>query len=128
MRVSQAITSGKNRLQYRKKFCQEYTKHKGLQIIGIYADMAKSGTSAECEEFQRMIRDSKEKNFPYLIVHKLDRFSRDKYASVIYKRKLSANGVKIISVVENLDDLPESIMLESVFEEWLNTGKIIDKK
>lgn len=35
---------------------------------------------------------------------------------MIYKRKLRANGVKIISVVENLDDSPESIMLESVIE------------
>ena len=48
--------------------------------------------------------------------HALDRFSRDKYDSVIYKRKLRANSVKIISVVENLDDSPESIMLESVIE------------
>ena len=63
-----------------------------------------------------MIKDSGDKKFRYLIVHKLDRFSRDKYDSVIYKRKLRANGVRIISVVENLDDSPESIMLESVIE------------
>jgi len=63
-----------------------------------------------------MIKDSDEKKFRYLIVHKLDSFSRDKYDAVTYKRRLRANGVTIISVVENLDDSPESLMLESVIE------------
>ena len=103
-------------IEAQERACREYASRKGLQIIGVYADRAKSGTSAEREEFQRMIKDSGEKKFRYLIVHKLDRFSRDKYDSVIYKRRLRANGVKIISVVENLDDSPESIMLESVIE------------
>ena len=103
-------------IEAQERACREYASRKGLQVIGVYADRAKSGTSAEREEFQQMIKDSGEKKFRYLIVHKLDRFSRDKYDSVIYKRKLRANGVKIISAVENLDDSPESIMLESVIE------------
>ena len=103
-------------IEAQERACREYAQRKGLQVIEVYADRAKSGTSAEREEFQRMIKDSGEKKFSYLIIHKLDRFSRNKYDSVIYKRRLRANGVKIISVVENLDDSPESIMLESVIE------------
>ena len=99
-----------------ERACKEYAaRRNGLQIVELYADRAKSGTSAEREEFQRMIKDSAEGKFHYLIVHKLDRFSRDKYDAVIYKRKLRANGVIILSVTENLD-APESIMLESVIE------------
>ena len=63
-----------------------------------------------------MIKDSGDKKFRYLIVHKPDRFSRDKYASVIYKRKLRANGVSVLSVTENLDDSHEALILESVIE------------
>ena len=95
---------------------REYAKHHKLQVIEVYADRGKSGTNSEREEFQRMIKDSGEKKFRYLIVHKIDRFSRDKCDAFTYKRKLRANGVIIISVVENLDDSPESIMLESVIE------------
>lgn len=103
-------------IEAQERACREYAQRKGLQVIEVYADRAKSGTNAEREEFQRMIKDSGDKKFRYLIVHKLDRFSRDKYDAVTYKRRLRANGVTIISVVENLDDSPESLMLESVIE------------
>lgn len=54
--------------------------------------------------------------FDVVVVHKLDRFSRDRYDSAYYKRLLKKNGVKLLSVLENLDDSPESIILESVLE------------
>ena len=63
-----------------------------------------------------MITESGQKKFRHLIIHKLDRFSRDKYDAVTYKRKLKLNGVTILSVTENLDDSPESLMLESCLE------------
>ncbi|WP_243277775.1 recombinase family protein [Clostridium yunnanense] len=61
-----------------------------------------------------MIKDSGNDVFDAINVHKLDRFSRNKYVSAQYKRKLKQNGVKLISVTENLDGSPESIILESV--------------
>lgn len=67
-------------------------------------------------EFQQMITDSANKSFDAIIVHKLDRFSRDRYDSAFYKRSLKRNGIKLFSVSENLDDSPESIILESVLE------------
>jgi site-specific DNA recombinase len=96
--------------------CSEFASRKGLRIVNIYSDAAKSGTNSDREEFQRMIEDSGKRLFRYLIIHKLDRFSRDKYDAVTYKRKLKVNGVSILSVVENLDDSPESAMLESCLE------------
>lgn len=63
-----------------------------------------------------MISDSSLGIFDIVIVHKLDRFSRDKYDSAKYKRILKQNGVKLESVTEHLDGSPESIILESVIE------------
>jgi site-specific DNA recombinase len=96
--------------------CQEYAQRNGLQIIDIYADSAKTGTNAERENFQRMIDDSAKGIFRYVVIHKLDRFSRDRYDSVTYKRKLKINGVVLRSVLENLDGSPESQILESMLE------------
>ena len=96
--------------------CQEYAKRNGLVIVDTYADSAKTGTNAEREEFQRMIADSATGKFEFVIVHKLDRFSRDRYDSIAYKRKLKANGVTVRSVLENLDGSPESLILESLLE------------
>ena len=103
-------------IEAQERACREYAQRKGLQVIKVYADRAKSGTNAEREEFQRMIKESGEKKFRYLIIHKLDRFSRNKYDAVNYKRKLRMNGVTILSVTENLDDTPESQILESLLE------------
>jgi site-specific DNA recombinase len=92
----------------------------GFTVVKEYTDSAKTGTNADRESFQQMIRDSEKGDFRYLIVNKLDRFSRDKYDSVIYKRKLKINGVLIRSATENLDDSPESVLLESVLEGLAN--------
>jgi site-specific DNA recombinase len=63
-----------------------------------------------------MIDDSSQGKFRYVIIHKLDRFSRDRYDSVTFKRKLKINGVILRSVLENLDGSPESQILESLLE------------
>ena len=94
----------------------EYAKNKNINIIKIYADEAKSATTDDRPQFLQMIEDSKNCLFDIIIVHKLDRFSRNRYDSAIYKRKLQLNGIRLISVLENLDDSPESIILESVLE------------
>jgi site-specific DNA recombinase len=96
--------------------CEDYARRKNLRIIGQYTDSAKSGTTAERESFLQMIEDSAKGKFKFLIIHKLDRFSRDKFDAVTYKRKLKMNGVGILSVTENLDSSPESVMLESCLE------------
>lgn len=95
---------------------EEYAKRNDIEIIATYIDRARSATSDKRPDFQRMVKDSENGNFDMVIVHKLDRFSRDKYDSVYYKKKLLKNGVKVVSVMEQLDDSPESVILESVLE------------
>ncbi len=51
-----------------------------------------------------------------VILHVMDRFSRDRYDSATYKHILKKNGVKVISATENISDSPEGILLESLLE------------
>ena len=95
---------------------REYCQRNKVVIACEYCDHAKSATTDDRPEFQKMIRESKNCEFDIVIVHKLDRFSRDRYDSAYYKRELKRCGVSLISVLENLDDSPESIILESVLE------------
>lgn len=62
------------------------------------------------------MQDSEKGMFDYVIVYKLDRFSRNRYDSAIYKNKLKKNGVKVLSAMESISDNPEGIILESVLE------------
>ena len=95
---------------------REFAERRGLKIIDIYADRALTGTNDNRPEFQRMIEDSKKGAFQYVIVYSLDRFARDRYDSVVYKRLLKENGVRVLSAMENIGDDPTGILLESMLE------------
>lgn len=96
--------------------CRQYAEQRGYVVIDVYADYAKSGTNDNRPEFQRMLQDSGTGKFDTVIIHKLDRFSRDRYGSTISKHRLKKNGCQLLSVLENLDASPESIVTESVLE------------
>ena len=97
--------------------CNEYAQKKGYTVINTYIDRAISGKSAENRPaFQQMIEDSKQRHFDIILVWKIDRFSRDKYDSVIYKHALKKNGVAVVSATEPIDDSPEGQLMESIFE------------
>lgn len=95
---------------------QAYCEQHKLVIVETYIDEAKSATTDRRPAFQQMISDSSNHSFNILLVHKLDRFARNRYDSAVYKRELKKNGVNVYSVLENLDDSPESIMMEAVLE------------
>ena len=98
------------------RVCQDYAKNHDILILDTYIDRAMTGTNDNRPDFQRMIKDSYRKEWDYILVYKLDRFSRDKYATAIHKRTLKNNGVKLISAMENIPDTPEGIILESLLE------------
>ena len=98
------------------RVCQDYAKSHDILILDTYIDQAISGTTDNRANFQRMIKDSARKEWNYVLVYKLDRFSRDKYATAIHKKTLRDNGVKVLSAMENIPDTPEGIILESLLE------------
>lgn len=98
--------------------CRAFCKANHYRIVAIYIDRA---TTARKDVEKRvhlmeMIADSAKRNWEYVIVWKLDRFSRNRNDSAIMKMRLRKNGVKVISATEHLSDSPESIILESVLE------------
>ena len=95
---------------------REYSLKEGHSILKVYADEARSATTDQRPAFLQMMRDAERHMFEAIIVHKLDRFSRDRYDSAFYKRHMKRHGVRLISVLERLDDSPESIIMESVLE------------
>ena len=95
---------------------KSYCADKGWRIVKTYVDEAFSATTDKRPMFQQMIEDSSQKLFDVVLVHKLDRFARNRYDSSLYKQKLRKNGVRLCSVLERLDNTPESILLEGLLE------------
>lgn len=94
----------------------DYAKTNNMIIVKEYIDRAATGTSDEREAFKNMIRDSERKLFEVVLVHKVDRFARNRYDSAIYKRKLRENGVKVIYVSQPISEGPEGAMMEAMLE------------
>jgi len=94
----------------------DFAEREGYTIIKEYIDRALTGTSDARPAFQQMIKDSEKKAFQYVLVWKLDRFARNRYDSAVYKRQLSKNDVRVISVKENITDSPEGVILEGLLE------------
>lgn len=88
----------------------------GYQVVGEYIDRALTGTKDTRPDFQRMIKDAEKREFQIVIVWKLDRFARNRYDSAFYKARLKKYGVRVVSVMENIPETPEGIILEGLLE------------
>ena len=98
------------------RVCEEYAQRNEIAILDTYIDRAMSGTNDNRPDFQKLIRECVNHNWQYVIVYKIDRFSRNKYEMAKYKKILKDNGVKLLSAMENIPDTPEGIILESLLE------------
>lgn len=98
--------------------CEDYARREGLQIVGMYIDRAKSASKSTVTrgQFQKMLDDSGQNLFDFVLVYKLDRFARDRTQSAVSRSILKKNGVRLLSACENLTDSIESILLESMLE------------
>lgn len=97
----------------------EFAEKNDYFILKTYKDEGISGTTDRRPAFQEMIADSKSGLFDVVLVHKLDRFARDRADSVIYKKQLKSNGVEVISVAESfINGNPFGVVMEGMLEGW----------
>lgn len=105
-----------------KKSILDYASKNNISVNEkhIYVDEGISGRVAENRPaFQKMIKDAKKKPRPFdiILIHKNDRFARNREDSVVYKSLLRREcGIKVISITECIEDDKFSIILESMLE------------
>ena len=97
---------------------QEFCERNDYKLVAIYTDEAQSAKTDNRDDFRNMIDDiMKEKvDIDAVLVHKFNRFARNKYDSALYKKRLRDIGIKVISVTQPIDDSPEGRILESLIE------------
>ena len=97
---------------------REYCEKNNIQLVEIYKDEAQSATTDMRDDFKDMIDDifSGKLDIDTVLVHKFNRFARNKYDSAIYKKRLRDIGIKVVSVTQPIDDSPEGRILESLIE------------
>ena len=96
------------------RVCEEYAQRNGIVIVDTYIDRAMTGTNDNRPDFRRMIRDSAKKHWDFILVYKLDRFSRNKYETAIHKKTLKDNGVKVETMLSADGEFAAAQVLEYV--------------
>jgi len=82
---------------------REYAARRGWTITGEYVDKGWSGAKASRPQFDRLMRDARQRRFDSILVWKLDRWGRSLAHMVETVQELSALGVRFVAVTQNLD-------------------------
>src|SRR5580658_10485957 len=106
-----------------KRQGEAYCQSRGCQLVETYVEPGASATNDRRPEFQRMIEAGTSKPAPFdvVIVHSFSRFFRDHFELKFYIRKLAKNGVKLVSITQEMGDDPMHVMMRQImalFDEY----------
>jgi DNA invertase Pin-like site-specific DNA recombinase len=90
---------------------QAWAAQRGWRVGAEYID-GTSATDDKRPEFQRMIERAcdGENAFDVIVVHSFSRFFRDAFGLEFYVRRLAKDGVRLVSITQELGDEPAQVI------------------
>jgi site-specific DNA recombinase len=119
MRVSSEEQIGNFSIDAQRRAIQAWVQAQSGILIREYVDEGISGRTADRPEFLEMRRDAKSRKFDAIIVHKFDRFARNRTDALAIKSLLRHDyGIKVYSVSEPSEDSdgPIGALIEGIME------------
>ena len=100
-----------------------YCASRDWEIVADYVEPGASATDDRRPEFQSMIdaATTKPRAFDMIVVHSFSRFFRDQFQLEFYVRRLAKNGVRLVSITQELGGDPMSNMIRQImalFDEY----------
>lgn len=106
-------------LDAQERQCREYAESRGMQIIRIYREEGQSAFRGARPSMDALLRAASEGAFDAVIVHKWDRFGRNRRDTVAYKAMLrNQYRIALYSVTETGedDDAVSGYVVEGILE------------
>lgn len=102
---------------------EAWCEARGYQLVENFVEPGNTATNDRRPEFQRMIEAGTSKPAPFdvVLVHSFSRFFRDAFDMEYYYRKLAKNGVRLVSITQELGDDPIHDMMRRImalFDEY----------
>ena len=106
-----------------RKQGEAYCATRGYQLVETFVEAGASATNDRRPEFQRMIEAGTSRPAPFdvVVVHSFSRFFRDHFELEFNVRKLAKNGVKLVSITQEMGDDPMHVMMRQImalFDEY----------
>ena len=64
------------------RVCNEYEKSNNIFIVDTYIDRSMTGKNNKRPDFQRMLQDSKKKQWDYVLIYKLETFLTQQFVNM----------------------------------------------
>src|SRR5271154_1000140 len=108
-----------------KRQGEAYCQSRGHQLAETYVEPGASATNDRRPEFQRMIEAGTTKPAPFdvVIVHSFSRFFRDHFELEFYIRKLAKNGIKLVSITQEIGKHTLRAMKENARQGFWNGAR-----
>src|SRR5438874_6712024 len=96
-----------------KRQGEAYCQSRGYQLVETYVEPGASATNDRRPEFQRMMEAGSTKSAPFdvVVVHSFSRLFRDHFELEFYVRKLAKNGVRPVSITQEMGGDPMHVMM-----------------
>ena len=101
--------------------CEAYCKRKGYSVIEVISEDERKLTSGAKDDLPGMgvvIELARAKAFDVLVVHKIDRFARNRFKHISLKNLFSKHGVNVEYASLELGDDKESRLMESLLADF----------
>ena len=102
-----------------RKALRGWAQAEGQRIVREFVDEGESAYAPAEKRpgFRDMIAFCRKHTVDFILVHKLDRFSRNREESILFKSLLRKNGVMVKSITEHFDpDTPQGFLYEGMIE------------
>lgn len=104
-------------LSYQEKLCKEYATKQDWEVLEVFQEEGESAKTADRTQFQKML-DYCSRNkgkIDIVLVHKIDRFSRNSADHHSVRAILARYGVVLRSVSENINESSQGKFMESIY-------------
>ena len=106
-----------------RRQAKAYCDSKGWSVAAEFLEPGNTATDDRRPAFQRMLEAAalRPPAFKVIVVHSFSRFFRDQFQFEFYVRRLAKNGVRLVSITQDLGDDPMSVMMRQImtlFDEY----------
>lgn len=132
VRISSDEQIGNYSIDAQKRAIETWVHANGGILSQVYADEGHSGRTADRPAFKRMRRDARNRKFDAVIVHKFDRFARNRTDALAIKSLLRHDyGIKVFSASEPSEDSdgPIGALIEGIMEsvaDWYSQNLAVE--
>jgi len=97
--------------------CVEFYTNHGWEVAKVFRDEGESAKTTDRPEFQKMLVACASKQNPihFVVVHDLNRFSRDMQDQVAVLADLEHAGVRLRSVMESVDETAAGKLMRNIY-------------